>query len=454
MASSTVFYRKLYLSIALGLLVLTGFSAFALFSLDKLVREKNDLVSVHAEELLLAQQLIYQRAQQFQAIPVFVLSGDNNMVREHELAHQKFLEILHKLLALEIKGRKHDLLQRILANELVLTEASVEGIRLRNNGASIETVHKYFTAPERGAFALALTQDLQEFLDIEMREYAQAKNADADLSRSILVALGLAFFFCLAFVGCLVALTIKFTREKILVERRDASISQARREIVDTVSHDLKNPLASIRLSLQLMQRKLASDPNGLSKSLALITKSVDSMERLIRDLLDHTKLETGHLVLNRQSCDLTDFLVDLQERFQPLAEAKQIQLQLEVPSERRSVNCDRGRIEQVVSNLLGNAIKFTPAGGRLQLSLRFEGGKAKIAVRDSGPGMPTEQAAHVFERYWQARESASQGSGLGLAIAKGIVDAHEGAIAVDTAPGAGANFHFSLPLGSAGPSA
>jgi signal transduction histidine kinase len=135
-------------------------------------------------------------------------------------------------------------------------------------------------------------------------------------------------------------------------------------------------------------------------------------------------------------------------ELHRPLAQQKMLRLEGQVIGQDPGTRCDRPRILQVLSNLIGNAIKFTPAGGAITVRADLGGREARFSVTDSGSGIAADELPHIFERFWQARKAARTGAGLGLAIAKGIVEAHRGRIWVESVPGKGSTFFFTLPLG------
>jgi signal transduction histidine kinase len=172
-------------------------------------------------------------------------------------------------------------------------------------------------------------------------------------------------------------------------------------------------------------------------------------MTRLISDLLDVTRLEAGSLVLQCQPEPADGLLREALELHHTVASERHLTLELDAPSSFPRVVCDRERILQVLGNLLGNALKFTPGGGRITLRCAQEGATARFTVSDTGPGIPPEQARHVFDRFWQAerRGKAGSGIGLGLSIVKGLVEAHGGRTWVESTVGQGTAFHFDLPL-------
>ncbi len=228
-------------------------------------------------------------------------------------------------------------------------------------------------------------------------------------------------------------------------------------DLLAIVSHDLKNPLMAIQMGVSFLERcssKEMPSPEEralIKKQLQQIKNSSTRMDHLIHDLLIATRIEAGHLPLTRKSHDLSLILSEVLEMMKPIAEQKGISFQWG-PSEfheaARHVTCDRERIFQVFSNLIGNAIKFSPKEQKIILQIENAGTGVTFSVRDFGPGIAKDFLAHVFERCWQAHSARSIGSGtgLGLYIAKGIVEAHGGKIWVESFEGDGSTFYFTLP--------
>ena len=287
----------------------------------------------------------------------------------------------------------------------------------------------------------------------ELQNLQDAKKEDAKLSKKIFFFLGLALLACVVFAAVVGVLCIKLIRHKKRIEEKEIFISNARKDIVDTVSHDLKNPLSSIRLGLQYVEKKLSRNRTcsdaDVSKGMTIIFRSVDKMERLISDLLDHTKLEAGKMVLEPKECDPPQFIKELIEQYKPIAQSKKVRISASLMEDGRRICCDQGRVEQVISNIIGNALKFTPEGGEIHISMQYRQEDIVVSVKDNGYGMSTDQLEHVFDRYWQVKDTAHQGTGLGLAIAKIVVEGHRGKIWAESELGKGSTFHFTLPIQS-----
>ncbi|QRN96062.1 PAS domain S-box protein [Archangium violaceum] len=227
--------------------------------------------------------------------------------------------------------------------------------------------------------------------------------------------------------------------------------SQARDDILAVVAHDLRNPLNTISISAQalLRQQTLAGDAR-LQAPLRTIRGSVDRMNRLIQDLLNVSRMEAGRMSVETYPEPAETILQEALEAALPLA--SQVQLRTEVPETLPWVRADRERLLQVFSNLLGNALKFTPPGGRVTIGARSEGSVVRFWVSDTGPGIPPEALEHLFDRFWQVRHGDRRGAGLGLSIAKGLVEAHGGRIWVESEPGRGSTFCFVVPVAHEAP--
>ncbi|WP_375772554.1 PAS domain S-box protein [Archangium gephyra] len=225
--------------------------------------------------------------------------------------------------------------------------------------------------------------------------------------------------------------------------------TRTRDEVLRIVAHDLRTPLNVISLStgvlLKCPPEKRATD----TKPLESIRKAVDRANRLIQDLLDVARMEAGRLSVDRGPERTAPLVKEAAELHRSLAEEKSIQLTATVPEDAPAVFADRDRVLQILSNLLGNALKFTPVGGRISLRAEPAGSMMRFSVSDTGSGIDREDLPHLFEPFWQASTGKKLGAGLGLAIVKGLVDAHGGHIWVESSPGRGSTFFFTIPTAS-----
>lgn len=230
--------------------------------------------------------------------------------------------------------------------------------------------------------------------------------------------------------------------------------TRARDDVLAVVSHDLRNPVHAIAMAasftLELLPTGTGEDDMARSQ-VETIQRAATRAGALIRDLLDLTRIESGRLTLDPAHTAPAELVADALEETRPLARDKDVQIGADVASGMPSLMVDRSRMGQVFSNVLGNAVKFTPAGGRVQVRAACAGQEVRFTVRDSGPGIPEEHLPFVFNRYWQAPETQSLGTGLGLYIAKGIVEAHGGRMWVESEAGEGAEFGWSIPVDAGG---
>jgi signal transduction histidine kinase len=242
------------------------------------------------------------------------------------------------------------------------------------------------------------------------------------------------------------------TDSKLLTERAssDAALSH-RDDFLGMVSHDLRNLLAGIVLSADILALHASESAEG--KAIATGTRRIllfaTRMKRLVGDLTDVTSLDAGELAVTTAANDGRELVAETVAAFRLLAAEKGIALDGDTIGAPLLLSCDRDRILQVLANLLGNAIKFTPAGGKVSAAAARVGDDVRFSVTDTGPGIPENLLESVFERFWQAGKDDRRGLGLGLYIAKSLVEAHGGRIWAESRLGEGSTFSFTLPISS-----
>jgi len=241
------------------------------------------------------------------------------------------------------------------------------------------------------------------------------------------------------------------TEAKRAAKERDRLLQQAEQAVSDrdhvlaVVSHELRNPLNTITMAAAILGEMLPVSEAG-KKSIATIARSAERMKRMIQDLLDLSSIQAGRLAIDPRPLALKSVVEEAIEVFESDAAERGLTLTVEVPDALPLIRADRDRLFQVLTNIVGNALKVTTAGGVTVGAEVANGGRELVcAVRDTGPGIPEDQQGKLFEPYWRGH-STYKGTGLGLAIARGVVEAHEGRIWVESTPGTGTTFFFTIP--------
>lgn len=229
-------------------------------------------------------------------------------------------------------------------------------------------------------------------------------------------------------------------------------VEQAKNNFVSTISHELKTPLHSIQGFLKIILSDKPKPPGPLNEQqrdfLTIALRQTEQLERMMRDLLEYTRLESGIIRLNPEPVDLTLLAEHAVERLRPVARDAQVRITVAL-EEGLPVEGDRLRLEQILNNLIANAIKFTPKQGQVRVEGRLLEDVAEVVVRDTGIGIPPGEHQKIFDRFYQVDGGANReygGTGLGLTICKHIVERHGGRIWVESEPGKGSAFHFTIP--------
>jgi signal transduction histidine kinase len=239
--------------------------------------------------------------------------------------------------------------------------------------------------------------------------------------------------------------------ECALAQRQSARAVAASELAVGIVSHDLGNPLATIQICANALLDPEPQPADSVRQIAEIIHRSGAWMQQIIRDLLDRVSLDAGRLPFAREPVAVSDVMGTTETMFLPVAREQGVEFAIESAADLPRVDADAHRLQQALSNLLGNAMKFTPSGGRVVLSARVAGdeenGRAiRFEVSDTGPGIPEQDLPHVFDWLWHSQAGERTGCGLGLAIAKGVIEAHSAQLMVESVPGHGSTFWFTLP--------
>ena len=219
-------------------------------------------------------------------------------------------------------------------------------------------------------------------------------------------------------------------------------------ELIATVSHDLKQPLSVMNGYIELMIMQQSVTQQGLN-AVQMIRKAMQNMRQLIDDLLDLAKIESG-IKLDLHNIQVEQIIQDCMEQVKPAAQNKAITVINGIGEKLPPISADRSRMRQILINLIGNGVKYTPNEGWVKISTEVKGNMLKIAIQDNGMGISPEDQIHVFERFYRVRRPETdniEGTGLGLAIVKSLVEAHDGQISLESKLGEGTTFYLLLPI-------
>ena len=226
------------------------------------------------------------------------------------------------------------------------------------------------------------------------------------------------------------------------------SLQTTRRELIGNISHEFRTPLAGIKAMVETLTGGAMDDKVAAKDFLTRIDSEVDRLTQLVEELTELSRIETGKAELKKEPIDLNKLVEEVIAQLSPQAERQQLSISREFATNLPSVLADKDRVRQVITNLVHNAIKFTPAGGRITITSRALEGSVVVHIADTGIGIPEEDLPRVFERFYKGDKArAGGGTGMGLAIAKHVIQAHGGNIWVRSEEGKGSTFAFSLPL-------
>jgi signal transduction histidine kinase len=243
------------------------------------------------------------------------------------------------------------------------------------------------------------------------------------------------------------------TQFNVMADRLQSSFAElaaerdALRRFIADASHELRTPITALRSFNDLLRGAAAEDVSAREEFLAESQVQIDRLEWITSNLLDLSRLDAGLIDLNLGHHDISEVIQSATSGYRERALEEGLSLDVLTPEEPLPLSCDRARIELAISNLLDNAIKFTPSGGNVQIGARAEGDAVLIWVEDNGSGIDQEDLPHIFDRFYRGRHSEAGGSGLGLSIARAIFEAHGGSVSVDSAPSQGSSFLITLPV-------
>jgi two-component system phosphate regulon sensor histidine kinase PhoR len=248
------------------------------------------------------------------------------------------------------------------------------------------------------------------------------------------------------------AISIPIVHGSVLLLFQDLTelrnLQTTRRELIGNISHEFRTPLAGIKAMVETLADGAIDDKEASRDFLTRIDSEVDRLTQLVAELTELSRIETGRAELKKEPMDLNELIDEVVAQLNPQAQRQRLSIAREFAADLPSVAADRDRVRQVITNLVHNAIKFTQPGGNITITTRTLEGSVIVDMTDTGIGIPREDLARIFERFYKGDKArAGEGTGMGLAIAKHIVEGHGGTIWVESEEGKGSTFGFSLPL-------
>lgn len=347
-----------------------------------------------------------------------------------------------------------ELLKRIDTLEQQQQEIFDQAMEFREKQTESKIVGQFYqskTAPIR----TQINEALDEIVTLHNAELdrTRAEAKQAALDAEVQIPRGMAWFT--GMIGilflCMAVLVIRMLRERLRqVDERNRLYEEAQKailardEVISAISRDLQEPLVELNKIGDGL--KASAEAGTLQDSVEQIKSSVFEIENLVKDICDQKIADMGSLTLRLDQQSIDEILDDARLMLQPVAKQRDIRLQFDTVNPPVLAFFDRERVIRVLSNLVGNAIKFSPKHSKVVVKVRSDQQFVNISVADSGPGLPEKQLSEVFDSFWQSRKTADQGAGVGLAVVKTIIEAHGGTVRANSHAGNGTTFTFSLP--------
>lgn len=376
----------------------------------------------------------------------YLISGEPTQLANLSLATRDFDRALASLEEIELSPIGTTRLEEVRSTAVAFrtVQSKLFEDRTGNDLASVVKRFETELLPARVGLRRALDELVGHKTAVIERVYVDAQQDREQLMRWMYVFLAILAIGSLC-VSWIVArhLARTYRREADALETARRALG-ARDELMGIIAHDLRSPLAAITMRAELLGAT-TSDSKAREHA-AAINDTATRMAELLKTMLDVTVIEAGKFTIHEAPCDVDRLVQQVLDTYSLAATSKQVQLESFVSEPGLVVMADRERIIQVISNLVGNAIKFTPKGGRVMLAVDRGDDGVAFSVSDTGPGIALENLTRIFERYWKGESRSVKGTGLGLFIARSIIDAHRRTLAVESSPGNGATFHFTLP--------
>jgi two-component system, OmpR family, phosphate regulon sensor histidine kinase PhoR len=335
------------------------------------------------------------------------------------------------------RGKLDAVLQKMTDGVLIVDAQGV--VQLFNDAAEV-----IFSIPQTEAIGKPLIQVARHHQPVEMwqrcHDRGEVQRVEFEVGIKKMYLQGVATPLSPVLPGSTLLLFQDMTRQRMT--------ETIRRDFISNVSHELRTPLAALKALTETLQGGALEDPPAAHRFLEQMETEVDSLSLMVTELLELSRIESGRVPLNLSPARPVDIVTPACDRLRLQAERAKLALTIECPADLPAVLADAARVQQVVVNLLHNAIKFTPAGGQVVVSTARQDQAILFMVRDTGIGISAEDLPRIFERFYKAdRSRATSGTGLGLAIARHLVEAHGGKIWAESEVGEGSTFYFTIPI-------
>jgi len=441
------FPARLASGFVLVVAILGGAALWSARELTRTAERREADTRTHVENLNLAERLRSADNAMSAAGRGYVITGNPLFLQRIEEAESVLADVLHQLSSRVTTPDGKALLAEVTHAASTYEDAQRHLLVERGKGADPDELSRRF---ERDVVPLRRKVDaaIDAFIAQKERQLEDGyTTARASASRATSITNGVLVAAVLLSVGLAWAtgrrLNDAFNREKNALEAARRAL-EVREELLAIVAHDLRSPLGAIMMKAALLRKK--GEDSRTRTQAESIENVAARMDLMIGSLLDAASIEQGSLSVSTAPCSVGDLLQDTEDILAAVASHKGLEIHYRSLQPDLGVMADRTRIVQVLTNLVGNAIKFTPEGHAIDITAERIGGAVRFSVIDSGPGISAAHIGRVFDRFWKLETGGTRGTGLGLYIAKGIVEAHGGRIDVESQLGRGATFRFTLP--------
>lgn len=410
--------------------------------------------SVDARALIEVERIRNLAESQISNARSFFLLGSRALFDEQKKEKQQLAEAMANFEKQFNLAKVPEIMKRIEALEAQQQDIFDQGMKYREKQTESKIVGQFYQA-KAASIRNELNHALDEIVQLHNAELERTRQQETEAAHGAesRIPRGMTLFTAMiaALFLSMTVLVIRMFSERVrhlaergrLVEEAKKAV-QARDEVISAVAHDLNEPLAEIKETAE----RLAATIKALeiTEGTEAIKSKVAVADGAIKDILDQAKSDMGSMTLRLDQLGIDSILDEARLMMQPLAKQRDIRLQFESVNPPVLAFVDRERVLRVLSNLLGNAIKFSPKLSKVVVKVRSDQQFVYISVADNGPGIPDAQLPAIFDKFWQARKTAEQGAGIGLAVVKTIVEAHGGTVKAESHPGIGSTFTFSLP--------